>query len=82
MVVDRIGSVTELVAVRGMGAAAALGVAIGDDAAQRILHGTATLCDVVLTSWAMGVDTVQAVVEYAEVAIESAVKGAAGSRCA
>ncbi|WP_431954144.1 hypothetical protein [Nocardia lijiangensis] len=61
---------------------AALGAAIGDDAAHRVLHGTATLCDVVLASWVMGVDTVQAVVEYAEVAIGSAVKGVTGSRCA
>ncbi|WP_431968289.1 hypothetical protein [Nocardia sp. bgisy134] len=79
---DQIGSVTELAVGRGAGAAAALGAAIGDDAAHRILHGTATLCDVVLASWVMGVDTVQAVVEYAEVAIESAVKGVTGSRCA
>ncbi len=82
MVVDQIGSVIELAAGRGAGAAAALGAAIGDDAAHRVLHGTATLCDVVLASWVLGVDTVQAVVEYAEVAIGSAVKGVPGSRCA
>ncbi|MET8774005.1 hypothetical protein ABZV58_03155 [Nocardia sp. NPDC004654] len=79
---EQIGSVTELVAGRGVGAASALGAAIGDEAAQRVLLGTATLCDVVLASWAMGVDTAQAVVEYAEVALESAVKSVTGSRCA
>ncbi|TQM29847.1 hypothetical protein [Nocardia bhagyanarayanae] len=79
---EQIGSVTEL-AVRNVGAAAALGAAIGEDAASRVLHGTATVCDIVLASLALDVDSVQAVVEYAEaVAIGAVSQGEAGSRCA
>ncbi|MEV0294512.1 hypothetical protein [Nocardia sp. NPDC050710] len=73
---------SELVTVRGIDVAAALGAAIGEDAAQRVLHGGATVCDVVLASWALGVDSVQAVVEYAEAAFGAAIPGAADSRCA
>ncbi|MBL1072968.1 hypothetical protein JK358_01005 [Nocardia sp. 2] len=60
---------------------------IGDDAAFRLLHGRGTLCDVVLASRALGVDTVQAVLEYAQAILGGGVdgtvgEGEAGSRCA
>lgn len=79
MVVDRIDSVTELVA--GVGAMAALEAAIGVDVADRVLHGSATLCDVVMTSWAMDIDPIQAVVQYAEAALRPTLE-VSSSRCA
>ncbi|QLY30846.1 hypothetical protein [Nocardia huaxiensis] len=63
---DQIGSITELVTAQGLSATAALGSVIGDEVAARVMQGGATLCDVILTSWAMGVDSVQAVVDYAD----------------
>ncbi|WP_156371275.1 hypothetical protein [Nocardia arizonensis] len=62
-----------------MGVSSALGATIGEDAAHRILCGGATVCDIVLASFALGVDSVQAVVDYAEVTL---VADAAGTRCA
>lgn len=79
MVVDRIDSVTELVA--GVGAVAALEAAMGVDVADRVLHGSATLCDVVMTSWAMNIDPAQAVVQYAEVVLRPTLE-ASSTRCA
>lgn len=77
MVVDQIGSVTELVAAQGVNAVVALGAVIGEDAALRVMNGGATVCDVILASWALGVDSVQAVADYAAAALGSAVDGAA-----
>lgn len=79
VVVDRIDSVTELSA--GVGAVAALEAVIGEDVADRVLQGCATLCDVVMTSWAMNVDAAQAVVQYAEAVLRPTLE-ASGSRCA
>lgn len=79
MVVDQVDSVMELVA--GAGTGTALEAAIGEDAADRIRHGAATLCDVVLTSWVIGIDSTEAVVEYATAVLESTLEEG-NSRCA
>lgn len=65
------GTIVEPAAIRDSGVSSVLGESIGKAAAHRVLHGGATICDVVLASWALGVDSVQAVVDYAEVAVGS-----------
>lgn len=62
---DQIGSVTELMTAPSVSAVVVLGSVIGDDAAHRVMDGSATVCDVVLASWALGADAAQAVVQYA-----------------
>lgn len=84
---DHIGSVTELMTAQGVSAVAALGAAIGDDAACRVMDGSATLCDIALASWAVGAaDSVQAVVQYASKILGVVIEGADGevsdSQCA
>ncbi|MFC9440602.1 hypothetical protein [Nocardia sp. NPDC057030] len=65
---DQIDSVRPYAAGRGNNAAVTLGTAIGDEVALRVVQGNGTLCDVVVTAWAMGVDPVEAVLQYAEAA--------------
>ncbi|MGN2635324.1 hypothetical protein ACWEKT_03240 [Nocardia takedensis] len=79
---ESIGTVAELAAIRGTGIASALGVNVGEDVARRILRGGATVCDVVLASFVLGVDSVQAVVDYAEVVTKTASAEEADFRCA
>ncbi|CAM4519777.1 hypothetical protein NONI108955_41425 [Nocardia ninae] len=67
-VVDQIDSVRPFAAGRGNNAAVTLGTAIGDEVARRVVQGKGTLCDVVLAAWVMGVDPVEAVLQYAEAA--------------
>ncbi|MBH0778746.1 hypothetical protein [Nocardia bovistercoris] len=68
---ETIGAVVGQAAIRDTGVALVLGDSIGKAAERRLLHGGATICDIVLASWALGVDSVQAVVDYAEVAVGS-----------
>ncbi|MFD6155163.1 hypothetical protein ACFWF7_16220 [Nocardia sp. NPDC060256] len=65
---DQIDSVRPYAAGRGSSAAGTLGIAIGADVALRVVQGSGTLCDVVRAAWAMGVDPIEAVLQYAEAA--------------
>ncbi|KAA8890287.1 hypothetical protein F3087_02980 [Nocardia colli] len=65
---DQIDSVRPYAAGRGNNAAVTLGTAIGDEVALRVVQGNGTLCDVVVAAWAMGVDPIEAVLQYAEAA--------------
>lgn len=65
---DQIDSVRPYAAGRGNNAAVTLGTAIGDEVALRVMQGNGTLCDVVVAAWAMGVDPIEAVLQYAEAA--------------
>lgn len=84
---DQIDSVRPYAAGRGNNAAVTLGTAIGDEVALRVVQGNGTLCDVVVAAWAMGVDPVEAVLQYAEAAIgvivdDMVVVDGADPRCA
>lgn len=79
---EHIDSVTEFSPVRSASAATMLGAAIGDEVAQRVLQGAGTLCDVVLAAWALDVDPVDAVLQYADAAGGTAFLGATDERCA
>ncbi|GAA5102735.1 hypothetical protein GCM10023319_69720 [Nocardia iowensis] len=87
-VVDQIDSVRPFAAGRGTNAAVTLGTAIGDEVALRVVQGIGTLCDVVLAAWVMGVEPIEAVLQYAEASIGVAVDdtvvvdGGADPRCA
>ena len=78
---EYIGSVSELLVTGGMDATEALGVMIGQDAALRVTGGSATVCDVVLASIVLGIDSVEAVVEYADAALGLS-RGVGRGRCA
>lgn len=86
-VVEQIDSVRPFAAGRGNNAAVMLGMAIGDEVALRVVGGAGTLSDVVLAAWAMGVDPVEAVLQYAEAATgaivdDTVVVDGADPRCA
>ncbi|WP_378734727.1 hypothetical protein [Nocardia brasiliensis] len=85
---DQIDSVRPFAAGRGINAAVTLGTAIGDEVALRVVQGIGTLCDVVLAAWVMGVEPIEAVLQYAEASIgvvvddTVVVDGGADPRCA
>lgn len=86
-VVEQIDSVRPFAAGRGNNAAVMLGMAIGNEVALRVVRGQGTLCDVVLAAWTMGVDPIDAVLQYAEAATGVVVEDAvvvdgADPRCA
>ncbi|MFC3963523.1 hypothetical protein [Nocardia jiangsuensis] len=82
VVVDRIDSAPPSAASEGAGVVVTLGTAIGEEAAYRIQQGAGTLCDVVLASWVVGVDSVQAVVDYADIVLGTVIPNGNDSRCA
>ncbi|WP_146251126.1 hypothetical protein [Nocardia tenerifensis] len=85
---NQIDSVRPFATGRGNNVAVMLGAAVGDDVALRVVQGKGTLCDVVLAARVMGVDPVEAVLQYAEAAtgviVDAAVvvDGGADPRCA
>jgi hypothetical protein len=87
-VVEQIDSVRPFAAGRAADAAVMLGATIGGDVALRVVQGSGTLCDVVLAAWVLGVEPVDAVLQYAAAAagvvIEdlAVVDGGADPRCA
>ncbi len=71
-----------LAVVGEMDVAAALGTVIGEDAALRVARGSATVCDVVLVAMSLGIDSVQAVVDYADAALGLVSRSGESDRCA
>ncbi|MEV0356355.1 hypothetical protein AB0H71_09860 [Nocardia sp. NPDC050697] len=78
----RIDSVATLPVAESAGVVVTLGTAIGEEAAHRIQQGAGTLCDVVLASWVVGADSVQAVMDYADIVLGAVIPNGKDSRCA
>ncbi|WP_141717660.1 hypothetical protein [Nocardia altamirensis] len=85
---EQIDSVRPFAAGRAADAAVMLGATIGGDVALRVVQGSGTLCDVVLAAWALGVEPIEAVLQYATAATGvifenlAVVDGGADPRCA